>query len=63
MELMIGLSICGVALPTIQYAMDVFYNRKREWNKLVDRGMAMDFSWDASAKKYQKLYDEMMAES
>lgn len=47
-------------LHTIQYAMDVFYNRKREWNKLVDRGMAMDFSWTASAKKYQKLYEEML---
>ena len=31
-----------------------------EWNKLVDRGMAMDFSWTASAKKYQKLYEEML---
>ena len=47
-------------LHTIQYAMDVFYNRKREWNKLVDRGMAMDFSWAASAKKYQKLYEDML---
>ena len=47
-------------LHTIQYAMDVFYHHREEWNKLVDRGMAMDFSWNASAKKYEKLYDEML---
>jgi starch synthase len=46
-------------LNTIQYAMHVFYNRKREWNKMIDRGMAKDFSWKASAKEYEKLYDDL----
>ena len=31
--------------------------KKREWNKIVDRAMAADFSWNASAKKYQEMYD------
>ena len=44
-------------LDTIRYAKHVYYNRKREWNKIIDRGMAVDFSWKTSALKYQELYD------
>lgn len=44
-------------LSCIRYAESVYYNKKREWNKLIDRGMAADFSWNASALKYQELYD------
>ena len=40
-------------LNTIRYAKDVYFNRKREWNKIIDRGMAMDFSWNSSAQKYR----------
>ena len=43
-------------LGTINYAKDVYYNRKREWNKIIDRAMAMDFSWNNSANKYADLY-------
>ena len=43
-------------LGTIKYAKDVYYNRKREWNKIIDRAMAMDFSWNNSANKYADLY-------
>ena len=42
---------------TLQYAMHIYYDRKREWNKLIDRGMAADFSWNNSANKYKELYD------
>lgn len=44
-------------LNTIRYAEHIYYDKKREWNKLVDRAMAADFSWDVSAKKYQEMYD------
>ncbi len=44
-------------LSTIRYAEHVFYDNKREWNKIIDRGMAADFSWQASADKYQEMYD------
>ena len=44
-------------LRTIRYAHDIFSNKKREWNKMIDRAMAADFSWNASAMKYQELYD------
>lgn len=44
-------------LGMIRYAKTVYYDRKREWNKIIDRGMATDYSWKASAAKYQELYD------
>ncbi len=44
-------------LACIRYAENIFFHRKREWNKIIDRGMAMDFSWNVSAKKYQEMYD------
>ena len=40
----------------VKYAMYVYYQKKREWNKLIDRAMAADFSWNTSAKKYAELY-------
>ncbi|MEG2871439.1 MAG: glycogen synthase, partial [Clostridium sp.] len=44
-------------LDCIRYAEYVYHNKKREWNKIIDRGMAADFSWNTSALKYQELYD------
>ena len=44
-------------LGTIYYAEKVYYEKKREWNKIVDRAMAVDFSWNVSARKYQEMYD------
>lgn len=44
-------------LNTIRYAERVYYEKKREWNKIVDRAMAADFSWNVSANKYQEMYD------
>lgn len=46
-------------LNTIRYAKHIYFDRKRDWNKIIDRGMAMDFSWANSAKKYQDLYNRM----
>lgn len=43
-------------LGTVNYAKNVYYNHRREWNKLVDRGMAADFSWQRSARRYEDLY-------
>ncbi len=47
-------------LNTVRQAEELFYENKPEWNKMVERGMAADFSWDASAKKYQEMYDELI---
>ena len=47
-------------LATIRYAKSVYYDKKREWNKLIDRAMAQDFSWNSSAKQYEDLYRRLL---
>ena len=42
-------------LNIIRYAKHIYYDRRREWNKIIDRGLAVDFSWNTSAGKYQEL--------
>lgn len=44
-------------LRTIRYAEHIYYDKKREWNKIVERAMKADFSWKKSAEKYQEMYD------
>lgn len=46
-------------LSTINYAKKIFFSKKRDWNKIIDRGMAKDFSWNNSAKKYEELYKNL----
>ena len=43
-------------MDTINYAKHIYYDRKREWNKIIDRAMAADFSWNMSARRYEDLY-------
>ena len=47
-------------LDAVRFAKYVYYEKKREWNKIVDRGMAMDFSWKTSAKNYEELYQRLL---
>ena len=47
-------------LNTIRYAERIFYDKKRDWNKIVERGMKQDFSWRNSAKQYNDLYDSLL---
>ncbi len=44
-------------LNTIRYAIKIYYKNKRDWNKIVDRAMEKDFSWNRSALEYEKIYD------
>jgi len=43
-------------LNVINYSKKVFYENKRQWNQMVDRGMAKDFSWNVSMEKYAGIY-------
>ena len=43
---------------TVGWAVYAWYNRKKDIEKMRKRGMAMDFSWELSAKKYIKLYED-----
>ncbi len=49
-------------LSVINYSKHVFFDKKREWNQMVDRGMANDFSWNASKYKYEGLYNYLLGE-
>ena len=49
-------------LRIINYAKNIFYKKKREWNKIIDRGMLTDNSWNFSAEKYEELYDKLLEE-
>jgi starch synthase len=46
-------------LSTINYAKDVWYNNRKNWNAMVRRAMKTDFSWKNSAKTYIDLYNRL----
>ena len=46
-------------LGIIWYAMDIYYNKKSEWKKLIANAMAADYSWDVSADKYIRMYSDL----
>ena len=46
-------------LDTVRRAESVYYDKKRDWNKIVERAMEADFSWNSSARQYEKMYDEI----
>lgn len=47
-------------LTTIRYAEHIYYDKKRDWNKIVERAMKQDFSWKNSAKQYEALYKDLI---
>ena len=46
-------------LNTINYSKKVYFENRKEWNKMVERGMQVDYSWNRSARVYEKLYDQL----
>jgi len=36
------------------------YKDRHAWARLQRRGMACDFSWDASAREYVKVYERVL---
>ncbi len=46
-------------LAAIQRAL-VAFGDQPTWKKLMKNGMAKDFSWEASAKKYIQLYRSLV---
>ena len=49
-------------LATVRNAEKIFYDKKREWNKMVDRAMAADFSWGNSARQYEEMYNWLIGD-
>ena len=46
-------------IKVIDYAKDVYYNKKDEWKKLMKASMKKDYSWKVSAEKYISMYKEI----
>ncbi len=49
-------------LYMIQYANKIYTQELEEWLGIVERGMKQDYSWQASCRKYAKIYDTVIAE-
>ncbi len=47
-------------LGTLRYAMKTYYENKKAWDGIVKRGMKQDFSWESSAREYEKLYQKLV---
>lgn len=43
---------------TFRWALETFQQRREAWNRMVQRAMQIDFSWDISARQYADLYAE-----
>ena len=43
-------------LYVINFAKRIFFEKKRQWNHMIDRGMEKDFSWGASKFRDEGLY-------
>ncbi|MBM2826551.1 MAG: glycogen synthase, partial [Dehalococcoidia bacterium] len=46
-------------LAALNRALAAYQNRPR-WQEIIRLGMAQDFSWDASARKYVALYERAL---
>lgn len=46
-------------MAAVRYAEKIYYDKKRDWNKIVERAMKEDFSWNNSARQYEELYDSL----
>ncbi len=49
----------GEFLWAVNYAKSLYFNHRSAYRKLTEQAMKADFSWQASARKYEDLYDEM----
>jgi len=47
-------------LDTLQWALEVYRDRTT-WRRIQLAGMGQDFSWDASARQYVKVYERAVA--
>ncbi len=41
-------------------ALDVYFNHKKDWQRLIRNGMTTDFSWKVPAGEYMELYKKLL---
>lgn len=59
-----GFAFRGYDATDLQHALHralVAFDDRPRWDAIVARGMAADFSWDASAKRYADVYAKVLA--
>ena len=49
-------------LFTIKHALDIYFNHRDSWARIIQRAMKKDFSWKASAQEYVRLYEGLIAQ-
>lgn len=47
-------------LNTVNYSKYIFFEKKAQWNKMIERGMKKDYSWNNSKGRYEGLYDYLI---
>lgn len=47
-------------MSIINYAKGTYYNNRKAWNVMVERAMRKDYSWNASAREYEALYNSLL---
>ncbi len=50
----------GALISTVRRAIETFHH-KDAWHKLMMNGMAKDYSWEVSAKRYEQMYHHAIA--
>lgn len=53
-------AIPGEFYQIVRYAADVYQNKKEAWEWLIRNGMNKDFSWTESARRYVRIYQEVL---
>ena len=49
-------------LGVINYSKHIYFDRKKQWNQMIDRGMTNDYSWNNSKGRYEGLYRYLLGE-
>ena len=49
-------------LNTVNYSKYVYFVKKVQWNKMVERGMEKDYSWNHSRYSYEQLYTYLIGD-
>ena len=47
-------------LNTVNYSKYIYFTKKVQWNKMVERGMKKDYSWANSKGSYEELYNYLI---
>jgi starch synthase len=46
---------------TLRWALDTYHNKRSAWERMQERGMRHDWSWDKSSSDYIRLYEAALA--